>query len=1222
MSHPSVPPSLEEVLQYIRSAPQAPDQALAAVAEAAVVVLAQLERWPELAEVASAGVLFAGPANPFTALRLLHNRGIGEQYLNEPAFAAQTFTLVSRLAGEVGMPDLQAQALAHLGQVLFERHEPEQAIDKLHQALVIFKRLGDRLGEARCYGNLAPIVAEFDDEDLALRYTEDARSIFAEIGDRSGEARTLVALAEDRAERGDFESAIDLLSAAKELFDAAHEPARAGSSAFTAARLARMAGDDRLAEQYAQAALIRLVPLGHELVPVVRHFLAEALNDEQPDTPALPDGPGLGLFVSACGEMNSGQLTRAADQATEAAELLCHEGNEELAAEALVVAAIARRNIRNGNLAAHADLAIAALRRALRIYRKKTHPYDWARAMATLAIVYRQHPQDRPRNLRRALHRLRAALTVFTREEHPQNWATTMTNLGLVLSDRAMTSDPENMEEARRCLREALRELADPAARASTALNLSLVYRERLRGDLDANHARALRYAQQARDLYSQLGQPVEVAVAMRAMADALAQSRGRAEQTDIRKALDLYREALALISVDDDPVEYANICDNLSNTLSLLDDPTRDDLREAAERNRLAAEIYERHDQRYDAAAAHYNLALSLEHEPDGDLDEVVEQHRLALAGRPVAEVPLHWLESANELARTLILRDGPGDLACARSLLDRSAPLAVTLSAPDLAWPALQMLGRLHTFDDDWTGAADIFHRAVAIADTRYEAAGLAAGRAAELYRIGGLHREAAYAVARAGDVHGAVALLERARAREVARLLDRDGIDLAGLRDLDPRLAEDYRNATEELQVLEALQRRHDIGTEQRYQLYGRITGAEARLRSVRAEIRSQRGLTDFATTSDVADASGILHSGEVIAYLVAAERGSVALIVGPDGTTQAVYAPLTETELISALLTTGELWSRPVLDLLGGQFLGIVAARLAVLGVEQIIVVGTGLLSALPVHAARYTRETGSRCLIDEMDVAYAPSARVLQAARVPRLPDRPRRLLTISDPLRSAASLPGTVAETAAVRALFASGGTGLSGREATQEALLAALPGTTHLHVACHAAYEPVRPFESGILLAGSSMVTLRDLFDGHLLSGVRLAVASACETAVTDLTRTPEEALGLPTGLLYSGAATAIGSLWPVSDQTAPVLMCRFYRNYLQGDPGTGEGPMRPARALSRAQAWLRNATATEVNAFAADARLPRVFHSDSDRRRLAELPEHWAPFVVVGDA
>ena len=60
----------------------------------------------------------------------------------------------------------------------------------------------------------------------------------------------------------------------------------------------------------------------------------------------------------------------------------------------------------------------------------------------------------------------------------------------------------------------------------------------------------------------------------------------------------------------------------------------------------------------------------------------------------------------------------------------------------------------------------------------------------------------------------------------------------------------------------------------------------------------------------------------------------------------------------------------------------------------------------------------------------------------------------------------------------------------------------------------------------------------------------------------------------------------------------------------------------MRPARAMSRAQAWMRSATATEINVFADANGLPRVFSSDSAKGRFAELPEHWAPFVVVGDA
>jgi CHAT domain-containing protein len=306
----------------------------------------------------------------------------------------------------------------------------------------------------------------------------------------------------------------------------------------------------------------------------------------------------------------------------------------------------------------------------------------------------------------------------------------------------------------------------------------------------------------------------------------------------------------------------------------------------------------------------------------------------------------------------------------------------------------------------------------------------------------------------------------------------------------------------------------------------------------------------------------------------------------------------------------------------MDLLGARFIGDVADRLADLGAGQVILVGTGLLGVVPVHAARYVRDSRDRCLIDDVDVAYAPSARVLRAARTPRLQSRTARLLTVAEPQRDGAPLPGTRAEVAAIQALFASAVSTLSGPEATREALVGALPDTTHLHLACHAVYDPDQPLQSAILLAGPSELALRDLFDGKLLDAVQLAVASACETAVTDLTRTPEEALGLPTGLLYAGAATAIGSLWPVHDSTAPLLMCRFYRNLLHGDTSAGEGPMRPARAMSRAQAWMRTATATEINAFAAANGLPRVFSSDSVKRRFAELPEHWAPFVVVGDA
>jgi CHAT domain-containing protein len=105
------------------------------------------------------------------------------------------------------------------------------------------------------------------------------------------------------------------------------------------------------------------------------------------------------------------------------------------------------------------------------------------------------------------------------------------------------------------------------------------------------------------------------------------------------------------------------------------------------------------------------------------------------------------------------------------------------------------------------------------------------------------------------------------------------------------------------------------------------------------------------------------------------------------------------------------------------------------------------------------------------------------------------------------------------------------------------------------------------------LALPGGDRLTLADLLDGRLLDGVQVVVASACQSAVTDIARLTDEAVGLPAGLVQAGASTVIGTLWDVSDRAAALLTARFYTNHLHGDPDQGGQPMTPARALANAQ-------------------------------------------------
>lgn len=75
----------------------------------------------------------------------------------------------------------------------------------------------------------------------------------------------------------------------------------------------------------------------------------------------------------------------------------------------------------------------------------------------------------------------------------------------------------------------------------------------------------------------------------------------------------------------------------------------------------------------------------------------------------------------------------------------------------------------------------------------------------------------------------------------------------------------------------------------------------------------------------------------------------------------------------------------------------------------------------------------------------------------------------------------------------------------------------------------------------------------------------------------------------------LTAGARGVLVSLWPVEDRATPLLMGKFYENWL------GEARMSKARALQSAKEWLRSCEAP-------------------DGIRRYEHPAYWSSFILVG--
>lgn len=131
----------------------------------------------------------------------------------------------------------------------------------------------------------------------------------------------------------------------------------------------------------------------------------------------------------------------------------------------------------------------------------------------------------------------------------------------------------------------------------------------------------------------------------------------------------------------------------------------------------------------------------------------------------------------------------------------------------------------------------------------------------------------------------------------------------------------------------------------------------------------------------------------------------------------------------------------------------------------------------------------------------------------------------------------------------------------LMGPEATGRALNDALMSGTWdvVHYAGHAAFDPVNPGLSGLLLADEEVFFAEKI--QRLLEGQPLVFLNACETSMTanekeaQVTKyLAQPAEGLAASFVYGGALGCIGSLWPVYDEPAAQLAVEFYKHVLHG--------------------------------------------------------------------
>ncbi len=127
----------------------------------------------------------------------------------------------------------------------------------------------------------------------------------------------------------------------------------------------------------------------------------------------------------------------------------------------------------------------------------------------------------------------------------------------------------------------------------------------------------------------------------------------------------------------------------------------------------------------------------------------------------------------------------------------------------------------------------------------------------------------------------------------------------------------------------------------------------------------------------------------------------------------------------------------------------------------------------------------------------------------------------------------------------------------LHNSSARKDAIIESISKVSLLHIACHGAFNPSQPDQSGLVLIDEDgqqeILTLRELSQINL-SKLRHVTLSSCWSA-NNFILPGRWIISLPETLWRSGTQSILGCLWEVDDRVAVSFMTSFY-NYLDKLP------------------------------------------------------------------
>lgn len=465
--------------------------------------------------------------------------------------------------------------------------------------------------------------------------------------------------------------------------------------------------------------------------------------------------------------------------------------------------------------------------------------------------------------------------------------------------------------------------------------------------------------------------------------------------------------------------------------------------------------------------------------------------------------------------------------------------------------------------------------------------------------LGQLSGLASEVAAIAIAANRPERAVELLEQCRGFLLAEALD-DRDDLSELTRRAPQLAQELTQLRGRLTALQGGQMIDIAGAPGDADSDAVIRSGAARRdlaqqwSALLQRIRSLPGFEEFLRPPDIQRLRSHTVDGPIVVVFGRELPGSGGALIIPADPTQPVYAielpalrggAVTQrVERLDALqmLREGSLADRVAAEeglheLLQWLWDGVAGPVLAELGIDghceqpaRMWWLPVGALAHLPLQAAGYHRESGTRTVLDRTVSSVIATLRSLGQRGRMSSPRGDSALIIAMPHTEEAPPLAGVVAEAADIAALLRDSRT-LLGHEATCGSVTDALPRYPIVHFACHGVAEPRDPSRSRLLLHDHRTEPLTVAAIGQLhLDEAELAYLSACSTTRTSA-RLIDEAIHLTAAIQLAGYRHVIGTLWAVNDVVAAEVASSFYR-YLTDSGTRAASAQLSAAALNHA--------------------------------------------------